>query len=116
MFPEPPRMSGEGCSELEGCRTGGIGRCISGFKERAEQGKGAGMISRRVRPQHPRSRSHTEIVAGGAADRLPRSFLAQGTVRPYLPQVAILNGRSRFRRFCLPVPKCERDGLSAPVY
>ena len=108
-------MSGEGCSEWEGCRTGDAGKCISGLKKRTEQRKGAGMISRRVGPQQLHSSSTTQIVAVGAPD-LPQSFPAQGKVRPYLPQVAILNGRSRLRRFCLPVPKCEHDGLSAPVY
>lgn len=91
MFPEPPRMSSEGCNEWEGGRTGDVGRCISGLKKRTEQWKGAGVISRRVGPQQLRSRSNTQIVAAGAPD-LPQSFPAQGKVRTYLPQVAILNG------------------------
>jgi len=73
------------------------------------------MISKRVGPQQLHSSSHIQIVARGAAD-LPLSFPAQGNVRRYLPQVVSLNARSRWRRFCLPVPKCEHDGLSASVY
>lgn len=92
MFPEPPRMSSEGCSEWEACRTGDIGRCISGFRK-TEERKEAGMTSRRVRPQQLHPSSHTQIVAEGVPD-LPQSFPAQGKVRPYLPQVAVLHGRS----------------------
>lgn len=78
------------------------------FRTEEEDRTKVWMISRRAGPQQLYSNLHAEIVAGAV-----QSFPAQGKGRIYLPQESLLNGRSREE---VPVPKCEHDGLSAPVY